>query len=117
MNILFILNGAPYGSEATYNGLRLAGALSKRSSNIIRLYLMGDSVGTAKRGQKLAANHGNLEAMFHVVAHANDSQVAACGSCLDARGLTAEDLTQGVHRGSLEELADWTEWSDKVLVF
>lgn len=62
---------------------------------------MGDSVGTAKSGQKLAVNHGNLEAMLHVVAHASDSQVAACGSCLDARGLTAEDLTQGVHLGSL----------------
>ena len=33
MHILFILNGAPYGSEATYNGLRLAGALSRRSDN------------------------------------------------------------------------------------
>lgn len=117
MNILFILNGAPYGSEATYNGLRLAGALSKRPGNVIRLYLMGDSVGTAKSGQKLAANHGNLEAMLHVVAQSSDSSLAACGSCLDARGLAKEDLTQGVHRGSLEELADWTEWSDKILVF
>ena len=27
---LFILNDAPYGTERSYNGLRLAGALSKR---------------------------------------------------------------------------------------
>jgi sulfur relay (sulfurtransferase) complex TusBCD TusD component (DsrE family) len=26
----FILNDAPYGTERSYNGLRLAGALSKR---------------------------------------------------------------------------------------
>jgi uncharacterized protein involved in oxidation of intracellular sulfur len=27
---LFILNDAPYGTERSYNGVRLAGALSKR---------------------------------------------------------------------------------------
>ncbi|HEY5618545.1 MAG TPA: hypothetical protein VIK60_11420 [Vicinamibacterales bacterium] len=27
---LFILNDPPYGTERSYNGLRLAGALSKR---------------------------------------------------------------------------------------
>jgi sulfur relay (sulfurtransferase) complex TusBCD TusD component (DsrE family) len=27
---LFILNDAPYGTERSYNGLRLAGALSER---------------------------------------------------------------------------------------
>lgn len=117
MNILFILNGAPYGSEASYNALRLAGALSKREGNVVRVYLMGDAASTAKSGQKLAANHGNLEAMLHVLVQADTKNIAACGSCLDARGLNTEDLTHGVHRGSLEELADWTEWSDKVLVF
>lgn len=30
MKTLFILNGAPYGSEATYNGLRFAAALGRR---------------------------------------------------------------------------------------
>jgi len=29
MKTLFILNDAPYGSERSYNGLRLAGSLSK----------------------------------------------------------------------------------------
>jgi hypothetical protein len=31
MQTLFILNGAPYGDEHTYNGLRLAGALAQLS--------------------------------------------------------------------------------------
>ena len=30
MKTLFILNDAPYGSERTYNGLRVAGHLSKQ---------------------------------------------------------------------------------------
>jgi uncharacterized protein involved in oxidation of intracellular sulfur len=30
MNTLFILNDPPYGTERSYNGLRLAGAVAKR---------------------------------------------------------------------------------------
>ena len=30
MKILVVLNDPPYGTERSYNGLRLAGALSKR---------------------------------------------------------------------------------------
>jgi len=29
MKTLFILNDAPYGTERTYNGVRLAGSLAK----------------------------------------------------------------------------------------
>ena len=39
MKILFVLNDAPYGSEKTYNALRLAMALQKvdgRTSNLAR---------------------------------------------------------------------------------
>lgn len=38
MKVLFILNGAPYGDERTYNGLRLAGALAKREQNEVRVF-------------------------------------------------------------------------------
>lgn len=38
MEILFILNGAPYGDEGSYNGLRLAGALGKREGNTVRVF-------------------------------------------------------------------------------
>lgn len=31
MKTLMILNDAPYGSERTYNGLRLAGSLAKQA--------------------------------------------------------------------------------------
>ncbi|HEX9610442.1 MAG TPA: DsrE family protein [Gemmatimonadales bacterium] len=44
-------------------------------------------------------------------------EVGVCGSCMDARGLTDADLMEGTRRSSLEELADWTQWADKVLVF
>ena len=44
MNIVFVLNDAPYGAERCYNALRLAGALAKSSSNEVRVFLFGDGV-------------------------------------------------------------------------
>jgi uncharacterized protein involved in oxidation of intracellular sulfur len=36
---------------------------------------------------------------------------------MDARGIADTELAEGAHRGTLAELADWTRWADKVLVF
>jgi len=45
---LFILNDAPYGTERSYNALRLAGALSKREGEEVKLFLVGDASSCAK---------------------------------------------------------------------
>lgn len=113
---LLILNDAPYGSERTYNGLRLAGALAKGEGQEVRVFLMGDAVAAAHVHQKVPSGFYNVEVMLgNVVRH--DGAIAACGTCMDARGLTAADLAAGTHRGTLEELADWTAAADRVLVF
>lgn len=44
-------------------------------------------------------------------------EVGCCGSCMDARGITAAMLTGPARRASMEELADWTLAAGKVLVF
>lgn len=36
---------------------------------------------------------------------------------MDARGIPPAHLAAGAHRSSLDELAGWTAWADKVLVF
>jgi uncharacterized protein involved in oxidation of intracellular sulfur len=36
---------------------------------------------------------------------------------MDARGIKDPELLEGTRRSSLEELVDWTQWADKVLVF
>jgi uncharacterized protein involved in oxidation of intracellular sulfur len=36
---------------------------------------------------------------------------------MDARGITETELAEGTHRGTLEQLTDWTQWADKTLVF
>jgi len=113
---LIILNDPPYGTERSYNGLRLAGALAKREGEAVRVFLMGDAAACAKVGQKVPQGYYNLGRMLQVVAQ-NRGEIGVCGSCMDARGLQDADLVQGSRRSTLEELTDWTLWSDQVLVF
>ena len=116
MNTLFILNGAPYGSEQTYNGLRLAGALARLEGQAVRLFLLGDAAAGAKAGQKVPEGYYNVLHMLGRVVRAG-GEAAACGTCLDARGIAAAEIGEGIHRGTMDELASWTAWADKVLVF
>jgi len=115
VKILFVLNDPPYGTELCYNALRLANALSKREGTEVRVFLFGDAAACAKSGQIVPTGFYNLETMLRSVARR--ASVAACGTCMDARGIGQADLTEGVSRGTLDQLADWTEWADKIAVF
>lgn len=116
MRYLIILNDPPYGTERSYNGLRLALTLQKREEVQLSIFLMADSVLCAKRGQKTPDGYYNLERMLKGLT-SRGVAIGTCGSCMDARGLTDEDLLSGVHRSSMEELTDWTVAADKVIVF
>ena len=116
MKTLVILNDPPYGSERSYNALRLAGALAKREGQEVRVFLMGDAAACGKAGQKVPQGYYNLERMLRVVAQAGGA-VGVCGSCVDARGIGDAELVEGARRSSLEELADWNLWAERVLVF
>lgn len=116
MKTLFILNDPPYGTERSYNGLRLAGALAKRGTGELRVFLMGDAAACAKGGQTVPQGFYNINRMLHGVT-LKQVPVAVCGTCMDARGMKPEELVEGAQRSTLEELADWTEWADKVLIF
>jgi uncharacterized protein involved in oxidation of intracellular sulfur len=113
---LVVLNDPPYGSERSYNGLRLAGALAKRPGHEVRVFLMGDAAACANRGQRVPKGYYNVETMLKVVVQ-HGGQVGVCGSCMDARGIAEAVLAEGCRRGTLDELAAWTEWAERTLVF
>ena len=115
-NLLFILNDPPYGTERSYNALRLAGSLAKRAGQHVRVFLLGDAASCAKRGQKVPKGYYNLETMLAAVT-LHKGEIGVCGSCMDARGMDEGDLAEGCRRSSLEALTDWAEWADRVLVF
>jgi uncharacterized protein involved in oxidation of intracellular sulfur len=113
---LFILNDPPYGSERTYNGLRLANSLSSGEGVDVSVFLMGDAVGSAVAGQATPNGYYNLERMLKGLLR-RGVRIALCGTCIDARGIKADVLLDGAKRSSMEELSAWTSQADRVLVF
>ena len=116
MKLLFILNGPPYGTERTYNGLRLARTTVHKPGVEVRVFLIGDAVAAAKDGQKVPAGYYNLGTMLDgLIKHGG--VVGVCGSCIDARGIAETELSAGARRSSMDELTAWTLEADKVLTF
>jgi len=113
---LFILNDPPYGTERSYNAMRLAGALSKRESEEVKVFLLGDAAACAKAGQKVPQGYYNLELMLKGPAR-HGAEIGVCGTCLEARGIAEAELIDGTRKSTLDELTTWTQWAEKVLVF
>ncbi|MDE3176941.1 MAG: DsrE family protein [Pseudomonadota bacterium] len=117
MRLLFVLNDPPYGTERSYNGLRLALAMAKANQDsAVTVFLMADAVACAKKGQKTPDGYYNFERMlkrFTVGAH----KLRLCGTCMDARGLAETDLMDGARRSTMDELAAEALGADKMLVF
>jgi uncharacterized protein involved in oxidation of intracellular sulfur len=117
MNLLLILNDPPYGTERTYNGLRLAlNLLSKVDQATVTIFLMADAVLTAKARQQTPNGYYNLERMLKSVL-TRKGRVLLCGTCMDARGLQDLELVDGSRRSTLDELTELTATAEKVLVF
>ena len=113
---LFILNDPPYGTEPSYNALRLAGSLSGRGGEDVRVFLLGDGSGCAKKDQKVPTGYYNAEVMLRGVGR-RGGEIGVCGTCMDARGISDGELAETARRSSLEELTRWLQWADRTLVF
>lgn len=114
MKTLLILNDPPYGTERSYNGLRLAKALAAENTQVT-VFLLADAVSCAKSGQKVPQGFYNLELMVKSVAR--KGRLLLCGTCMDARGLHDDELVEGAQRSGMKELAETTLTADQVLVF
>jgi len=118
MKILIILNDAPYGTERSYNALRLAKSLIKHDPEIeLTLFLLADAVTCAKKNQKPPSGYYNIEIMLKSVLRDQNSRLLLCGTCMDARGLTEKELIDGAQRSDMETLSSATIDADKTLVF
>ena len=80
------------------------------------MVLMGDAAAAAHRGQKVPTGHYDLESLLSALVRRAGS-VGVCGTCMDARGIASDALIEGAHRSTMDELAAWTTWADKVLGF
>ncbi|MFA6268147.1 MAG: DsrE family protein [Pseudolabrys sp.] len=117
MKILVILNDTPYGTERSYNALRLANALADTDpASEITIFLTADAVTCAKKGQKTPEGSRNVERMLKRFAGGHH-RLLVLGQCMDARGQGDAELMEGASRGSTDDLAKATLAADKVLTF
>jgi uncharacterized protein involved in oxidation of intracellular sulfur len=116
LNILIIINDAPYASERAYSALRLATSLAAQDDAVVRLFFIGDGAWCAVKEQTVPLGAHDIEWMmrrFLAGAHA----AGVCRTCMEARAIAEDQLIEGTHRSSLEELTAWTKDAEKVLVF
>ena len=116
MEYLLVLNDSPYGSQRTYNALRLAGSLAKSATGEVAIFLLGDAVVSGLQMQSPADASYNAQEMLRLLA-AQGVSIGACRTCLEARGIDDASLVAGVNRRTLDDLRNWTEEATKVLVF
>lgn len=116
MRYLFIFNDSPYGSQRTYSGLRLAMNLTRRSENVVSVFLIGDGVTAAFEGFTPVHCYYNTQDMLRQLGKAG-ARIGVCKTCLEARGILDRHLVPCAKRSTLDDLTEWTEEADKVLTF
>ena len=116
MQVLMILHEGPYGTEKSFQALRLADAFLKIEEDLdLTVYLTADGVMCAKKGQQTPDGYYNVERMLRPILR--KGSVMVCRTCMAARGLTPEDLMEGVLETRLGDLAQLALEADKVLVY
>lgn len=113
---LFIFNDSPHGSQRAYNGLRLAASLSRTAGSEMRVFLLGDGVICGVNGLAPAHADYNPQELLCQIA-SNGAEIGACGTCLEARGISRDLALPEVKRSTLDVLTQWTEEAEKVISF
>ena len=117
MKILMIINDPPYGSEKTYNALRLAMAIQKGYGDAeITVFLMGDAVVCALPEQSTPEGFYNIERMLKSIIK-KGGRVKTCMTCLSVRGMLETKLMDGAELGTIDQLAELTIQTDKIISF
>jgi uncharacterized protein involved in oxidation of intracellular sulfur len=116
MRITMILNDAPYGSDRTFNALRLAGTLLALDEDVeLTVCLLGDAVWCAKKGQETPEGFYNIGRMLRPILRRG--LVLVCETCMAGRGLRQDDLMEGCKQARLGEVGMMVLDADKVLAF
>jgi uncharacterized protein involved in oxidation of intracellular sulfur len=115
--VLILINDAPYGTEKTYNALRLAMQIQKDYGDAeLCVFLMADAVTCALPNQNTPNGYYNIERMLKAVLQ-KKGKVKLCGSCAEARGLKELKLVKGAELSTMKELTQLTIECDKMVTF
>lgn len=115
--LLFIFNESPYGTEKTFNGLRLALNFQEEyaQKTEIKLFFFSDSVLSGLAGQN-PKEGANIQQALEILTN-QGAEAKLCTTCANTRGVANLPLVEGVQLGTLDDVAAWTLWADKVVNF
>jgi uncharacterized protein involved in oxidation of intracellular sulfur len=82
----------------------------------MRVFLLGDGILCGLAGLSPAHADYNPQEMLRQL-NSCGVQIRVCGTCMDARGMSAELLIEGAKRSNMDELRDWVDECEKVLTF
>ncbi len=115
MTLLIILNRKPDdGTDVTWNALRLAGQALQDGLGV-RIFLMNDSVALARDGFPKSADH-DLQRML-LETTAKGAEVKLCKNCITRCGIAPGQIIPEIKIGTMPELSQWIQTSEKVVSF
>ena len=109
MNYLFILNDPPYGTERSYNGLRLATSLAKSEGTILSVFLIGDAASCALKEQVTPSGYYK-----ELIQHGAEAKL--CTTCITRCGICQGQTIAEAPLGEMTDLVAWTDWADKAVM-
>ena len=114
--ITIIINDGP-GSMRSWNAIRLANGMLDANMEV-KIILFDDAVFCAKKGQNPPEGLAGQN-LANKIAELTKLGVAvwACGTCMQAKGMSADELTEGVTETCMMDVCNSIKESDNVLVF
>jgi hypothetical protein len=88
----------------------------KQDANFIRISTNVIRDGNRALGTELDPNGPVYPRVSQGEFYYGQAEFRLCGTCMDARGMTEAEISQGAKRSTLAHLADWTATANKVLV-
>ena len=116
-----VVGDPPYGKERVYTALRFS-LVALHQGHRVNMFIFEDAVFAAKRGQRPPempvgdAGMPNCEELLRASME-EGLRVKACRVCSTERGLSAEELIEGVEMASMVDLVDWVVSSDRTVSF
>src|SRR4030042_5035826 len=116
-----VVGDPPYGKERGYTALRFS-LVALHQGHHVNMFILEDAVFAAKRGQKPPempvgdAGMPNCEELLGASIQ-EGLTVKACRVCSTERGLSPEELVEGVEMASMVDLVDWGVSSDQTGCF
>ena len=119
--ITVVVGDPPYGKERVYTALRFSLA-ALHQGHQVNLFILEDAVFAAKRGQRPpempvgGTGMPNCEELLGASMQ-EGLRVKACRVCSAERGLSPEEVMEGVEIAPMVDLVDWVVNSDRTLFF